>query len=132
MELEDLKEAVDQLRKDGESEEDVLKVLYLMYTKDEFGIDMLRDSHKRQKTRYNQTLSKIDVFRFSVLLNLNKTEIIQFMSYCGYGFNPTSRLDMFFMDYIKGKYGIFGKQRKLYEMDLLFMPTAKDGVQFTV
>lgn len=90
------------------------------------------DSHKRQKTRYNQTLSKIDVFRFSVLLNLNKTEIIQFMSYCGYGFNPTSRLDMFFMDYIKGKYGIFGKQRKLYEMDMLFMPTAKDGVQFTV
>ena len=90
------------------------------------------DSHKRQKTRYNQTLSKIDVYRFSVLLNLNKTEIIQFMAYNGYTFNPTSRLDMFFMDYINGKYGKFGKQRKLYEMDLLFMPTAKDGVQFTV
>lgn len=43
MSLEDLKEAVDQLREDGESEEDILKVLYLMYTKDEFGIDMLRD-----------------------------------------------------------------------------------------
>lgn len=90
------------------------------------------DSHKRQKIRKNKTLSKIDVFRFSVLLNLNKTEIIQFMSYCGYGFNPMSRLDMFFMDYINSEYGHFGKQRKLYEMDMLFMPTAKDGVQFTV
>lgn len=90
------------------------------------------DSHRRQKTRMNQTLSKIDVFRFSVLLNLNKTEIIQFMSLCGYGFNPTSRLDMFFMDYINGEYGKFGTQRKLYEMDMLFLPTEKDGVQFTV
>lgn len=89
------------------------------------------DSHRRQKTRINQTLSKIDVFRFSVLLNLNKTEIIQFMSLCGYGFNPTSRLDMFFMDFINGKYGKFGKQRKLYEMDMLFMPR-KGEVQFTV
>lgn len=89
------------------------------------------DSHRRQKTRINQTLSKIDVFRFSVLLNLNKTEIIQFMSLCGYGFNPASRLDMFFMDFINGKYGKFGKQRKLYEMDMLFMPR-KGEVQFTV
>lgn len=89
------------------------------------------DSHRRQKTRINQTLSKIDVFRFSVLLNLNKTEIIQFMSLCGYGFNPASRLDMFFMDFINGKYGKFGKQRKLYEMDMFFMPR-KGEVQFTV
>ncbi|HBN00241.1 MAG TPA: hypothetical protein DD384_03280 [Firmicutes bacterium] len=89
------------------------------------------DCRKRQKVRYNQTLSKIDVFRFSVLLNLTKTEIIQFMSLCGYGFNPGSRLDMFFMDFINGKYGKFGKQRKLYEMDMLFMPR-KGEVQFTV
>ena len=89
------------------------------------------DCRKRQKVRYNQTLSKIDVFRFSVLLNLSKTEIIQFMSLCGYGFNPASRLDMFFMDFINGKYGKFGKQRKLYEMDMLFMPR-KGEVQFTV
>lgn len=89
------------------------------------------DSHKRQKVRNNQTLSKIDVFRFSVLLNLNKTEILQFMALCGWGFNPTSRLDMFFMDYINGKYGKFGKQRKLYELDLMFLPTEKE-YQFTV
>ena len=89
------------------------------------------DCRKRQKVRYNQTLSKIDVFRFSVLLNLSKTEIIQFMSLCGYGFNPASRLDMFFMDFINGKYGKFGKQRKLYEMDMFFMPR-KGEVQFTV
>ena len=89
------------------------------------------DCRKRQKVRYNQTLSKIDVFRFSVLLNLSKTEILQFMSLCGYGFNPASRLDMFFMDFINGKYGKFGKQRKLYEMDMLFMPR-KGEVQFTV
>ena len=97
-------------------------------------IKMLKeyDCRKRQKIRNNKTLSKIDVFRFSVLLNLNKTEIIQFMSYCGYGFNPMSRLDMFFMDYIDGKYCHFGKQRKLYEMDYYFEPTKKEGVQFTV
>lgn len=89
------------------------------------------DSHKRQKVRNNQTLSKIDVFRFSVLLNLTKTEILQFMALCGWGFNPTSRLDMFFMDYINGKYGIFGKQRKLYELDMMFLPTDKED-QFTV
>lgn len=89
------------------------------------------DSHKRQKIRNNQTLSKIDVFRFSVLLNLTKTEILQFMALCGWGFNPTSRLDMFFMDYINGKYGKFGKQRKLYELDMMFLPMGNE-CQFTV
>ncbi len=89
------------------------------------------DSRKRQDIRNNKTLSKIDVFRFSVLLNLTKTEILQFMALCGWGFNPTSRLDMFFMDYINGKYCIFGKQRKLYELDMWFNP-ADNECQFTI
>lgn len=89
------------------------------------------DSRKRQKIRTNQTLSKIDVFRFSVLLNLTKTEILQFMALCGWSFNPTSRLDMFFMDYINGKYCIFGKQHKLYELDMWFNPADNEN-QFTI
>lgn len=42
MSFEDMKEAVDALKSDGESEEDILKVLYLMYTKDEFDLETLR------------------------------------------------------------------------------------------
>ncbi len=88
------------------------------------------DSHKRNKIHDNKTLSKIDVYRFSILLNLNKTEIIQFMSLCGHGFNPTSDLDMFFMDYVEGKFGSFGKWKKLYEMDLLYNEVVGGKVKF--
>ena len=42
MTVDEMKEAIDDLKKSGESEEDILKVLYLMYTKDEFDLETLR------------------------------------------------------------------------------------------
>lgn len=42
MSVEEMKKAIDDLKKSGESEEDILKVLYLMYTKNEFDLETLR------------------------------------------------------------------------------------------
>ena len=40
--VKEMRDAIDDLKNSGESEEDILKVLYLMYTKDEFDLETLR------------------------------------------------------------------------------------------
>lgn len=43
MELEDLKEALEELKAEGISEDDRLKILYLMYANDEIDLETLRE-----------------------------------------------------------------------------------------
>lgn len=88
------------------------------------------ECHKRQKVSMQYTLSKLDVYRFTVLLNLNKSEFVTFMTICGHMPCPDSKLDMFFMDYMNGLYGDPRKQHTLLDMDKLFR--LQDGIQFTI
>lgn len=88
------------------------------------------DCRKRQKISTQYTISKLDVYRFTVLLNLNKSEFVTFMSLCEHMPSPNSKLDLFFMNYMDGMFGPIGKQRTLYDMDKLF--GLQDGIQFTI
>lgn len=110
----------------------------------QYGINKKRalkeyDSKKRQKVAAQYTLSKLDVYRFTVLLGLNKTEFVQFMTICGYMPDPNSKLDLFFMDYMDGKYmnnlidmygNDFDGSVTICDMDRLF--GFQDGIQFTI
>lgn len=52
------------------------------------------------------TLEKSVLYVIAVLLNMNKSNLIQFMLASGYSFSPSDKLDMFMIDYMNGKYGI--------------------------
>lgn len=88
------------------------------------------DSRKRQKISKQYTLSKLDVYRFTVLLNLNKSEFVSFMTICGHMPSPCSVLDLFFINYMDGMFGPIGPQRTLFDMDKLF--GLQYGIQFTI
>lgn len=101
----------------------------------QYGINKKRalkeyDCRKRQKVAAQYTLSKLDVYRFTVLLKLNKSEFVTFMTICGHMPDPNSKLDMFFINYMGGMYGNVYEQHTLFDMDKLF--GLQDGIQFTI
>ena len=89
---------------------------------------ILRDSGLDRKVKYkmrnSKKLDKIDVYRLAFVLNMNKPTTVEFMVLCGYSFNPLDKLDMFYLDYLDGKYKNVGN---LTELTLL--SSEKCGVE---
>lgn len=56
------------------------------------------------KMRKGQKLKKIDIYRFAYSLKMEKEVVYQFMMMCNLNFNPDDELDMFYIDYLSGKY----------------------------
>lgn len=47
---------------------------------------------------------KIDIFRMIITLDLSTSISKQFLSICGFSFDPFDKIDMFILDYLNGKY----------------------------
>lgn len=93
---------------------------------------MLRNAglskQKRGRLRSNiGRLKNIEIYRLIFSLQMKKTEAIQFMTICGVAFSPLSKLDVFFCNYLNGKYG---KARTLYELDEMAYGRIEEGVYF--
>ena len=82
------------------------------------------DRKVKYKMRNSKKLDKIDVYRLAFVLNMNKPTTVEFMVLCGYSFNPLDKLDMFYLDYLDGKYK---NVRNLTELTLL--SSEKCGVE---
>lgn len=74
------------------------------------------DRRLKGKFRDGQRLKKIDIYRIGFSLDMPKEIIVQFMMMCNYSFNPQDELDLFYIDYISGKYP---KVKTLVELSLL-------------
>ena len=73
------------------------------YVLNENGIGEKFKSKLKTGTR---TLEKDVLFFIAIYLNMNKSNLIQFMLASGYSFKPSEELDMFMIDFMNGKYGI--------------------------
>lgn len=62
------------------------------------------DRRVKGKMRKGQKLKKIDIYRFAFSLKMDKEVIVQLMMMCNHSFNPNEPLDMFYIDYLEGKY----------------------------
>lgn len=70
--------------------------------------------HKRKYNLRNKvSLSKLDVYRLAFMCKMNKSETIQFMIVNGSCFSPLDKMDIFYREYLNGKYG---KIDTLYEL----------------
>ncbi|MCQ2499670.1 MAG: macro domain-containing protein [Lachnospiraceae bacterium] len=88
----------------------------------EAGFDKRR-KWKMVQEHYNMT--KMDVLRISYVFKMNKTVTLELMMLAGYTFSPIQPVDMFFWDYLNGKYK--GKKlESLYDLDNL---AYEEGVQ---
>lgn len=74
--------------------------------------------------RNSKKHDKIDVYRLAFVQNMNKPTTVGFMVLCGYSFTPLDKLDMFYLDYLDGKYK---NDRNLRELTLL--SSEKCGVE---
>ena len=78
---------------------------------------ILRDSGLDRKVKYkmrnSKKLDKLDIYRLAFVLKMNKPTTVEFMVLCGYSFNPLDKLDMFFLDFLDGKYKNVGNLTEL-------------------
>lgn len=84
------------------------------------------DRKVKYKMRKGKKLFNIDIFRIATSLKMEREEIIQFMLHCHQNFDPTDPLDVFFAEYLCGKYP---KQKNLVFLAQLSME--KCGVSLT-
>ena len=84
------------------------------------------DRKVKYKMRKGKKLFNIDIFRIATSLKMEREEIIQFMMHCHQNFDPTDPLDVFFAEYLCGKYP---KQKNLVFLAQLSME--KCGVSLT-
>lgn len=80
---------------------------------------------RKYKIRNRTNMVKEDVFKLSFLCKMTFAETMQFMLIADHSFNPYSDYDMFYLNYLLGKYG---KVKDLIELDLL---ASKEGVETT-
>ena len=61
---------------------------------------------RRYKSRMfnSYTIKKMDVFRLIFILDMPTQVAKEFMTVCGYSFSPLNNTDLFFLDYLNGKY----------------------------
>lgn len=61
---------------------------------------------RRYKYRINklERIKKMDVFRLIFILNMPIQVAKEFLTICGYSFSPINNTDLFFLDYLNGKY----------------------------
>lgn len=74
------------------------------------------DRRRKYQLRNTRALKKLDIYRLAFIMGMNKTEVIQFMILAGHSFSPLDPLDVFFLNYLNGKYG---KITSLFELSNL-------------
>lgn len=63
------------------------------------------DRRRRYRLSTYKDIPRDDVYRLIFALNMNFTEAMQFMTICGVAMSPCRKIDIFFRDYLLGKYG---------------------------
>lgn len=71
------------------------------------------DRRRKNQMKTQKNLKKLDVYRLAFMCKMTKTETLQFMVVAGHCFSPLDSTDVFFRDYINGRYG---KAKSLYEL----------------
>lgn len=83
------------------------------------GIDeymALREFDVKERGRiYKRSISKLNIYRFAILLKWPKEVVVQYMTLCGHSFSPWDEVDRFFFKGLKD--GFDGPVRTLYELD---------------
>ena len=86
------------------------------------------DRKKKYKLTKEGIKKKIDAFRLIFILDMNVTEAKQFMTLCGFGFSPLIKSDIFFLNYLNGKYK---KVKTLLELTELSRPYCYENFYYT-
>lgn len=76
------------------------------------------DNKRRSRLRSYPDLSRVDIYSLIVVLKMNVTEALQFMTVCGISMSPCRKVDVFFMDYLLGKYGKVDNLYQLYNLSV--------------
>ena len=89
------------------------------YTKQKIGNNKILnkegyDNRRRGRLRTYIDIPRDDVYALIFLLKMNITEAVQFMTICGISMSPCRKIDIFFRNYLLGKYG---KVNDLYELN---------------
>ena len=74
------------------------------------------DRQRKNRLKTDGIKKKMDAFRLIFILDMNVTEAKQFLTLCGYCFSPLDKVDLFFMNYLNGKYG---KVKNLEDLTIL-------------
>lgn len=62
------------------------------------------DRRYKHRLKEKGVISKMDVFRFIFVLDMPTQIAKQFMTIAGYAFSPLNKTDLFFLNYLNGKY----------------------------
>lgn len=74
------------------------------------------DRRYKNRLKTNGIKSKIDVFRLIFVLNMSTQVAKEFMTICGFSFTPLDKIDLFFLDYLNGKYPKVKTLKELTEL----------------
>ena len=96
--------------------------------------DILVDKGLDRKRKYSlsqkDVIKKEDVFKLIFMLDLPISIAKQFMTICGYTFSPLSKVDLFFLDYLNGKYPKVKTLRELTELSRKYCYTNFEFTQW--
>lgn len=87
----------------------------------------LNTKKKHQIKKKVKSITKINVYRLAFIAQMNRTELIEFMSLCGVSFSPLSELDRFFYHYateyvpkfVEKKYEIIEEDDDYYDENVI-------------
>ena len=74
------------------------------------------DHRRRGRLRNYIDIPRDDVYALIFVLNMNLTQAMQFITISGVAFSPCRKIDVFFRDYLLGKYGKVNSLVKLNEL----------------
>lgn len=74
------------------------------------------DNRRRGRLRTYIDIPRDDIYSLIFLLKMNITQALQFMTICGISMSPCRKIDVFFRDYLFGKYGKVDSLYELYEL----------------
>lgn len=80
----------------------------------------------KSQLRQKGFTKKIDMFRMIITLDLPSSIAKQFLSTCGYSFDPFDEIDMFILDYINGKYE---KEKSFYDFAKFYNEKFKEKIK---
>lgn len=86
------------------------------------------DHRRRARLKTYIDIPRDDIYALIFVLNMNITEALQFMTLCGISMSPCRKIDVFFRDYLFGKYG---KVNHLWDLnDLAYDANMEDKYTF--
>ena len=93
---------------------------------------VLKDSGLDRRYKYRisrqEQISKMDAFRLIFILKMPTQVAKEFMTVCGYSFSPINKTDLFFLDYLNGKYK---KAETLEELNNLAESYCNDNFEWS-